>query len=401
LDYYSELGALFDNDCHTRSRNDCYLNEEENKKLDLKRQEIETEHLFYNAVPCAAKVFGLGDDDNGFVDLKEGSSQITGKGDKYLYLRFTPQTQALHSFTIHSDSSNFELAYDFWNCNGRINIIIRPNKKDGYCQLSTQLNHVDFVDFDSTGPVFIGIKLNGIATVKVMTIDAINLTGKDGSVKTQYINNYQSYKYQSETFGYIIIKTTTQMSTNIKLYHNTEDCKRDKTTYPREDHYCLSSSDTSGAILIVPSTLDNGQLHYFGVQIGTLDRVEFNYDFVPMTEVAVGKTSQYKFDNTIATPFQVKINKGKYLISVQSASSLFGSECNIYADYDRCGYGLINKLPNKKNHCLSSNFNKSKSSCTLSFNLTKDGVVYFGIEAATKLAMSVLVSSDPKLEFLE
>jgi hypothetical protein len=68
-----------------------------------------------------------------------------------------------------------------------------------------------------------------------------------------------------------------------------------------------------------------------------------------MTEVVVGKTSQYEIDNTIATPFQVKVNKGKYLISVQSASNV---ECNVYADYDGCVYGLKNKLPNKRNYCL-------------------------------------------------
>jgi hypothetical protein len=96
LNYYSELAALFDNDCHTLSRNECYSKEEEYyQKLELKRQRIETEHLFYNAVPCAAKVFGL-EDDNEYVDLEEGSSQITGKGENYLYLRFTPKTEALH-----------------------------------------------------------------------------------------------------------------------------------------------------------------------------------------------------------------------------------------------------------------------------------------------------------------
>jgi hypothetical protein len=121
-----------------------------------------------------------------------------------LYLRFTPKAEALHSFTIQSDSSNFELAYDFPNCNGRTNIINKPNKDDAYCQLFTQHNKVDFGDFDSTGPIFIGIKLTGSATIKVTTKDIINLTGKDGSVKTQYTDNYQSYKYQSETIGYIL-----------------------------------------------------------------------------------------------------------------------------------------------------------------------------------------------------
>jgi hypothetical protein len=68
LDYYSELGALFDNDCHTLTRTECYLKEEEYQKLNLKRQKIETEQLFYNAVLCAAKVFGL-EDDNSYVNF--------------------------------------------------------------------------------------------------------------------------------------------------------------------------------------------------------------------------------------------------------------------------------------------------------------------------------------------
>jgi hypothetical protein len=80
LDYYSELGALFDNDCHTLSRENCYSKEDDIKRLELQRERILTEHLFIDAVPCAAKVFGLGDD-NSYIELKEGTSQITGKGD--------------------------------------------------------------------------------------------------------------------------------------------------------------------------------------------------------------------------------------------------------------------------------------------------------------------------------
>jgi hypothetical protein len=44
------------------------LKEEEYQKLNLKRQKIETEQLFYNAVLCAAKVFGL-EDDNSYVNF--------------------------------------------------------------------------------------------------------------------------------------------------------------------------------------------------------------------------------------------------------------------------------------------------------------------------------------------
>jgi hypothetical protein len=397
LDYYSKLGALFENDCHSLSRADCYLKEEDYEKLDLQRQRLETEYLFIDAVPCAAKVFGPGDD-NSYVDLEEGSSQITGKGEKYLYLRFTPKTEALHSFTIQTDSSNFDLAYDFSSCNGRTNIINRPNKDDGYCQFFTQLNHVDLGDFDSTGPIYIGIKLVGNATVKITTKEIINLTGEGGSIETLFTDSYQSYKYVSDDIGYILINTATKKTNNdIQLYHNTEDCRKDKTIYPRPSHYCMVSSGKDKASLIIPSLLGNGQLHYFGIQIGTLDRVEFKYDFVSVTEVEINKEGQYEFDNTVATPFQVKVKKGNYDITVQSTTT---NECSIYADYDGCNYHLV-KLPNKRSYCLSGAFNKSQGSCTLSFSLVEDGVVYFGVETAIKRDMTVLVKSSSKLAFLE
>jgi hypothetical protein len=285
------------------------------------------------------------------------------------------------------------------NCNGRTNIINKPNKDDGYCQFFTQLNHVDFGDFDSTGPIYVGIKLTGSATVKVTTKQVITLPSEEGSVKTQYTDIYQPYKYQTETIGYILIKATAQNYNNdIQLYHNTEDCKRNKTTYPRQSHYCVASSGKGNVSLTIPSTLGNVQLHYFGVQIGTLDRVEFNYDFVPITEVEINQKNTYNFDPFITTPFQVKVKKGKYIIIVQTINI---NECNIYADYDGCAYGLKNNLPNKRNYCLSSTYDKSKGNCTLSFNMIDDGVVYFGVDTATKRFMDVSVKSNPKLTFLE
>jgi hypothetical protein len=61
-DYYKDYSEIFENDCHTLSRANCYLNEDKNQKLLEKRQKLETEHLFYNAVSCAKNVFGFKDD---------------------------------------------------------------------------------------------------------------------------------------------------------------------------------------------------------------------------------------------------------------------------------------------------------------------------------------------------
>jgi hypothetical protein len=318
-----------------------------------------------------------------------------------MYLKLTPEFEKmqLYLFTIQSDSSSFELAYDFSNCNERTSVVERPNKDDGYCQLFTQTKHVEFADYDGTGTIFIGIKLVGNATVKVTTKDDIKLTGEGGAIKTLFTDNYQPYEYIADDVGYILVKTTTKMANNdIQLYHNTHECKKDNTFYPRQSHYCMKSNSKGNTSLIIPSTLGTGQIHRFGVQIGVLDRVEFKYDFIPITELAVNNKSQYEFDNTITTPFQVIVKTGGYIVTVQSTAT---NECNIYADYDGCNYGL-NKLPNKRNYCLSSTFNKSQGSCDLEINIDdENAVVYFGVETAAKQDMSVAVYSMSKLTFLE
>jgi hypothetical protein len=372
------------------------LNEEKNEKLAKKKQMIETEHLFYSAVPCAAKVFGF---DN-YVDIIDGVNQITGKGDSYLYLKFTPISDGqFDSFSIKADSSSFEVAYDFLNCEGRTDIKVRPNKDDGYCHFIDQANSLEFFNFDSTGPIYIGIKLTGKATVTVMTRENINLHGEGGSIKLKYISNYQAYHYQSSDIGVLSIKATSEMSNNeIQLYHNTEDYRRDKTIYPRQSHYCMKSNGKGTTSLTIPSLQGDGQQHHFGVQIEKLDKVKFDFDFVAITEIEVNKARDNDFDNAITIPFQVKVKKGNYLINVQSNTN---NECNVYVDYEGCTYGL-NKLPNKRNYCLSSTFNKSKGTCSVTLAMDEDATtVYFGIESTKKQNMSFEVISNPKLLFLE
>jgi hypothetical protein len=364
----------------------------------MKRQMIESEHLFYSAVPCAAKVFGFEGDDSSYVDITDGFNHITGKGDSYLYLRFSPISEGqFDSFSIKADS-NFEVAYDFLNCEGRTDIKVRPNKDDGYCHFIDQTNSAEFFNFDSTGPIYIGIKLTGKATVTVMTRENIDLHGEGGSIKLKYISNYQAYHYQASDIGVLSIKATAEMSNNdIQLYHNTEDCRRDKTIYPRQSHYCMKSSGKVTTSLTIPSLQGDGQLHHFGVQIGKLDKVKFDFDFLAITEVEVNKASDYNFDNAITIPFQVKLKKGDYIINVQSNPN---NECNVYVDYEGCTYGL-NKLPNKRSYCLSSIFNKSKETCSVALTMDEDATVYFGIESTKKQNMSFAVFSNPKLLFLE
>jgi hypothetical protein len=249
------------------------LDEEKNKGLNARYTSLLNEHLFHDAVQCAKKIFGYEEND-AFIDLKEGSSQISSEEENYMYLRYTPEkADQLHTFSIQA-SSSFEVAYDYLNCEGRAKITKKPNKDDGYCQFISSTFKFDFEDFESNGSVYIGIKLAGTATVKVTTKEIINLGGGTGAKKSQYTDYYQSYKYQADDIGYVVIKTTTKITGNsIQLYHNTEDCKRDKTIYPRPSHFCMKSAGNGNTSLIIPSTQGNEQLHYFGVLIGALDRV--------------------------------------------------------------------------------------------------------------------------------
>jgi hypothetical protein len=398
LNTYSELALTFDNKCHTLNRDHCYLNQKKDQKLLARYATLQTENLFYNAVPCARKIFGY-DDEDGVIDLQDGTTQITSKDQKYKYLRYTATETQLHSFTITSDS-NFELAYDFINCNGRTKAKERPNKDDGNCQFIENSTNINFADFDSTGPVYIGIKFIGNATVKVEATKVITLTEEGGAAKSLYTNNYQPYKYQADDIGYVVIKTITKMTSNaIQLYHNTEDCRRDKTIYPRQSHYCMKSNGKGSTGLVIKNESGNGQLHYFGVQIGNLDRVEFNYDFIHITEVIVDKPGgMYEFDDTLAVPFQVKLGKGSYNISALSNNKYI---CNIYVDYEGCTYGF-SKLPGKGKYCLMSTYDQKEAECKVSFNLEEDSVIYFGIDSLVKQSMDFRVFTNrAKLEFLE
>jgi hypothetical protein len=363
----------------------------------MKRLRLETEHLFYNAVPCAAMVFGL-DDDIGYIDLDEGSLQITGKGDNYLYLRFTPKTEAqLHTFSIKSDSS-FNIAYDFLNCDGRTNITTTPNKVDGYCEFIFQRNHFDFRDYESTGPIYIGIKLVGNATVEVAKAqEVIRLIGKEGSIQMLFTESYQSYTSEVDDIGYIIVNTTTEMATNdIKLYYNNKTCGLDDTMYPRPLHFCTKSEGSGNTSLIIPN--QDKQINYYGVQIGQLDTVEFSYSFIKMIEVEENKEYDYKFNNAFTTPFQVQLKKGVSLIMVDSGQ--YDNICDIYVDYEGCGIDFT-KLPNKRDYCLSSTFNKKHATCTVKFELDHDAVVYFGIENSIGREMTFAVYTIQNLLFLE
>jgi hypothetical protein len=49
---------MFDNDCHTLSRDRCYTVPGIRGVMKLKR-ELDEAHLFYKAVNCARKVLGL------------------------------------------------------------------------------------------------------------------------------------------------------------------------------------------------------------------------------------------------------------------------------------------------------------------------------------------------------
>jgi hypothetical protein len=60
LNISAELALEFDNECHTLSRGDCYL-QEQKRKGGSKFSYLLTEHLFYNAESSAKKVFGFED----------------------------------------------------------------------------------------------------------------------------------------------------------------------------------------------------------------------------------------------------------------------------------------------------------------------------------------------------
>jgi hypothetical protein len=53
-----EMAKLWDNDCHTLNRDNCYLNQDLRYEVMNKLFKLQNAHLFKDAVPCAEDVFG-------------------------------------------------------------------------------------------------------------------------------------------------------------------------------------------------------------------------------------------------------------------------------------------------------------------------------------------------------
>jgi hypothetical protein len=71
---------LFDNDCHTFSRANCYLNE--NSELEEMRKALEDAHVFYNSVFCASKVFNF----NQTSITKVSDDSVVDSTDRLFYI---------------------------------------------------------------------------------------------------------------------------------------------------------------------------------------------------------------------------------------------------------------------------------------------------------------------------
>jgi hypothetical protein len=332
---------------------------------------------------------------DGENELKIGENKFTSetKGFQYFHLNLDLTTPSAYSFTLEFESE-YTLAYDFLDCHGRKNYNKKPDMEEGnYCTTYENIENPEFIAFEPKSPIYLSIKFTGKAVIRVTPINVIEMHNSGGYIKKESIK-YQNFFYKATNPGYLLAIVSSKADSGINLFHDTEGCKKTLSTYPRLEKHCLWAYHRSYDQLVVPN-YDSGRTHYFSIAMDILDSVNFNYEFFAITEVKEGK-EVFEFDNSFAKPFKYTAMKGKHTITVNVGNELV-NKCEIYLDYAGCRTEHT-VLPDSHNNCMLSS--KAKT-CSLTFDLEEDVDVYFGVETVINERMTVEITTNKSLAFLE
>jgi hypothetical protein len=196
--------------------------------------------------------------------------------------------------------------------------------------------------------------------------------------------------------GYILVEATSTKS-GVRLFHDTAGCKQTQSTsYPRLEKHCLRNFHENYAQLVVPNA-DYNRHHYFSIAPNRFDNVAFTIMFNGLTEAVEG-LHEYEFDNLYAKPFKYMAKRGRHTITVTVSNDIV-NKCNIYLDYSGCRVDAT-MLPDMHNNCMMTKAHTPKT-CSLDFELEESVHVYFGVETIISETMSVEITTEEKLAFLD